>query len=231
MSKVALIESTSLSSSSPFRPAAPPVSAAFVPPPPRPGKHNPNDKASYDDSSISTGFIYLWSRLFGHFQPERDILRRSAHWRGVLDTQHGIDAQRVRDSIKVRGLFEPSLIFDTAIFSWLKYGHNDEHRASNRKEAIINVQGQTGVMSALIATIWYSFLQQAEDIAAIDGVSDSFVCFYVVIWLFASFSTMLSTVLGVCVVLGIDETGDDTEAEVGSTHPTFRILDVVSSMH
>jgi hypothetical protein len=135
------------------------------------------------------------------------------------------DDHRNISSAPVYGMLSIRTLLDTITFRWLKYldldlryqtEELDENACPDLQSTIISEQSNLALLSALIFTVWSSFLQQAtsnplfSDPNELLGYNDVGL-YYVSLWTGASMCTAMSCVLSVFFMMAVKESTGTSE--------------------
>lgn len=132
--------------------------------------------------------------------------------RSLEDSNDENDRKDYSESIRVRGIWNLRNLIDSFGFVWLKYLDNDSSQEDvSVKEQWRNANINTGILSALLLTVWFSFLQQAESWSLPSGSILAYL--YLFAWSCSCAWTLVSTVTSVLVLIAMEETADEEEAD------------------
>jgi hypothetical protein len=184
----------------------------------------PNVKSQLNNTrTVIDRFDKFWMGFFG-FIPIIKHLFVSAV------VSHDIrleDDHRNISSAPVYGMLSIRTLLDTITFRWLKYLDLDlryqteelnENVGPDLQNTIISEQSNLALLSALIFTVWSSFLQQAtnnplfSDPNELLGYNDVGL-YYVSLWSGASMCTAMSCVLSVFFMMAVKESTGTSETK------------------
>ena len=109
------------------------------------------------------------------------------------------------------GIFSYRIVFDAIFLKWL--GYLDAAPADgddfDPTPGLTNEYTNTGILSALLLTVWVTFKQMTD----LDFENDSIEAAYNVFWNFAVILALLATLLSVLMLLKVSETSGVEEAK------------------
>lgn len=120
-----------------------------------------------------------------------------------------------KESIRARGVFNLRNVFDVCFFGWVTYVDRDEYMDEDEidmKTQWINANMNTGILSALLLTVWVTFLQQATDISYNDD--SALALAYIISWSCSIVFTLASVVICVFTLIAIEETSGSEEVHL-----------------
>ena len=125
----------------------------------------------------------------------------------ILTQKKNANEKLFQTKYRVRGPWNFKNIIDTLFFRWLEYQESN-HSGRSIKDQAKNENINIGILSALISTVWFSFLMQQSD-----DESSQFWQAYVILWTIASVTMISATVSSIFFLLAIQETNSEEQAE------------------
>lgn len=168
--------------------------------------------------------IFSWipfsQYIFGVFDIPEGI-KKPKIWKKILQELKDVNESNndYSQSIGIRGFLNLHLIYDFITFYYMKYLEDDKNEDYDVKDRWSNSNTNIGILSALLFTIWVSFLLEGPNLptGSILGY------FYILCWTGAVAFTAISTIVTVITVVVSQQT-----ANVSESNFMLEILDFIT---